>query len=231
MWQAQRWADLGRQPPTPSQHQGPSWNPLEFDALRRRELWTYSGSPSRECLPSLKDCCRGVLPSGASRVQAEKSIRLSIRRDARAFNITKLFRDLPCLLVAVWEMAGQKTNVAFSTVLNELRKKKIHNMSLDGNRVKSSYCHRKYPFSFYSFYLCPKGRLSSAVEMSAAGVSSLSHLEESWTKHLFLKAPDCCQAAAAAAALVSETASTGRVNSELKMTGRTMTMTKKTMTK
>lgn len=86
VWQAQRWVDLGRQPPTPSQHRGPSWNPLEFDALRRRELWTYPGSQSRECSPSLKYCCRRVLPSRASRVRAQKSIRLSIRNDARSFN-------------------------------------------------------------------------------------------------------------------------------------------------
>lgn len=95
-------------------------------------------------------------------------------------------------------MAEQKTNVAFSTVLNKL---------------------------------CPKVLLRSAVAMSAAGVSFLSHLGESWTKHLFLKAPDCSQASAAAAVLVSETASTGRVNCGLKMTGRTTTTTKKTMRK
>lgn len=45
-------------------------------------------------------------------------------------------------------------------------------------------------FLFCFFYLYLILLLSSAVVTSAAGASSLSHSEESWERHLFLKVPD-----------------------------------------
>lgn len=58
----------------------------------------------------------------------------------------------------------------------------------EDSSVTSIYGHMTY---ILSSYLCLKVLLSSAVALSAAGVSSLSRSEESWATRPFLKAPDC----------------------------------------